>query len=214
METIWKAGKSVGCELCGEYRSLAFTHVPVEGELVGRIMHVSWQPGKSITLDKLRYLRIPHWTDVNGDVTLGEMICNAAVAEDLIDVFKILFEHHYPIGKMRLVDEYGGDDDASMRDNNSSCFNHRSVQWSGNVLSKHAQGLAVDINPLYNPLVRVRDGLMRVSPAEGLKYADRSVPSLYRIRSGDLVCRTFASHGFRWGGDWSSSKDYQHFEKY
>jgi hypothetical protein len=26
-----------------------------------------------------------------------------------------------------------------------------------------------------------------------------------------MVVRTFAAAGWRWGGDWSGSRDYQHF---
>lgn len=211
--TIWKAGTYIGCELLGDYLDMAFSATEIDELTRGRIEGVSWHPGESIPLEELRYLRIPHWPDIHGDIMLGEMICHASVADDMLEIFKLLFEHHYPIQKMLLVDEYGGDDEASMRDNNSSCYNHRSVPWSRQKLSKHALGLAVDINPLYNPLVRFRGGLIHVSPAEGLPYADRSKTFMYKIAPGDLICRTFASYGFRWGGGWASSKDYQHFEK-
>jgi hypothetical protein len=32
------------------------------------------------------------------------------------------------------------------------------------------------------------------------------------IRHGDRVWRAFTAHGFSWGGDWKSLKDFQHFE--
>ena len=35
----------------------------------------------------------------------------------------------------------------------------------------------------------------------------------YKIKRGDLCYRLFIQHGFRWGGDWKSKKDYQHFER-
>jgi hypothetical protein len=44
-------------------------------------------------------------------------------AAALTDIFKKLYENNYPIEKIRLVDEYDADDEKSMRDNNSSCFN-------------------------------------------------------------------------------------------
>ena len=193
---VWKAGTYIGCELLEPYASLAFTAVPIEGEILDRIKGVSYKPGSSLPLEQLRYLRIPHYPEIHGDIVLGEMICNAAIAEDLLEIFRALFDRHYPIARMRLIDDYGGDDDASMRANN-----------------KHALGLAVDINPFYNPLVRVRGGVVRVFPAESRAFADRSQAFDYKISKGDLCYREFVARGFRWGGSWASSQDYQHFEK-
>jgi hypothetical protein len=35
-----------------------------------------------------------------------------------------------------------------------------------------------------------------------------------RIHSGQLMIDgLFKAHGWTWGGDWASAKDYQHFEK-
>ena len=75
-------------------------------------------------------------------------------------------------------------------------------------------GKAVDINPLYNPYVKRRqDGTYKVSPEKGRKYADRTKTFKYKIDRNDLAYRLFKQHGFRWGGDYRSLKDYQHFEK-
>ena len=80
-------------------------------------------------------------------------------------------------------------------------------------MPKHARGLAIDINPRYNPYVRNRGGKRLVSPDNGVKYADRSKDFPYKIVKGDLCYRLFKKYGFSWGGDWKNSKDYQHFEK-
>ena len=210
---IWKAGTYIGCELLEPYASLAFTAVPVEGEILERISGVSYKPGASLPADQLRYLRIPHYPEIHGDIVLGEMICNVAIAEDLMAIFKALFARHYPIARMRLVDDYGGDDDASMRANNSSCFNDRPKSWSRTEKSKHALGLAVDINPFFNPLVRVRGCVVHVYPAESSAFADRTQVFDYKISKEDLCYKEFIARGFRWGGSWLSSQDYQHFEK-
>ena len=80
-------------------------------------------------------------------------------------------------------------------------------------LSKHAQGIAIDINPLYNPCVtRKKDGTLIVEPSTGKPYINRNAKFPYKIKRGDLCYRLFIQHGFRWGGDWKSKKDYQHFE--
>ena len=161
--------------------------------------------------DDLCYLRVLH-CDVDGNAIVGEMVCNTAIAEDLLEIFKALYQAKYPIEKMRLVDYYGGDDPASMCDNNSSCFNQRKIP-AGGIISKHSYGLAVDINPKYNPYYKVRDGKTKVEPEESTEYLDRSGDFPYMIKKGDLCYRLFKQHGFQWGGDWLGSKDYQHFEK-
>ncbi|MBR1575722.1 MAG: M15 family metallopeptidase [Bacteroidales bacterium] len=210
---IWKAGTYIGCELLEPYALLAFTALPVEGEILDRISCISYKPGESLPPEQLRYLRIPHYPQIHGDIVLGEMVCNVAIAEDLLAIFRALFVRHYPIARMQLVDDFGGDDDASMRANNSSCFNDRPKSWSRTEKSKHALGLAVDINPFYNPMVRVRGGVMKVFPSESMAFADRSQVFDYKISREDICYKEFVARGFRWGGAWRSSQDYQHFEK-
>lgn len=165
-----------------------------------------------VSYDDLAYVHVLY-VDFNGETEPGELICSRTIAEDLTVIFYDLFTAEYQIEKIRLIDTYGGDDVASMADNNTSCFNYRPVAGSEK-LSKHALGLAVDINPLYNPYVRyTTENGQLVSPKEGEAYADRSKEFPYKIDSSDLCCRLFLEHGFTWGGNWNSVKDYQHFQK-
>ncbi|MBP5635150.1 MAG: M15 family metallopeptidase [Bacteroidales bacterium] len=178
-----------------------------------RMDGVSWKPGCPVPREELRYLRVLH-RDASGAAYVGEMVVNQSIAQDVLEIFRALFDAGYPIEKMRLIDDYGGDDAASMAANNSSCFNYRPKAHNTAELSLHASGRAIDINPRYNPYVRVRaDGTRLVEPPEAAPYADRSRPSPYRIERGDLCHRLFLEHGFRWGGGWASGPDYQHFEK-
>ena len=140
------------------------------------------------------------------------MVCHKSIAQDLVEIFQKLYEAHYPIEHMRLIDDYDADDEASMSDNNSSCFCFRTVDGT-TTLSNHARGLAVDINTLYNPYVRNRNGRLLISPDGAKPYVDRSKDFKYKIVEGDLCHRLFLEHGFRWGGSWRTMKDYQHFEK-
>ena len=160
-----------------------------------------------IQLSDLRYLKLLYY-DFNGRVRKGEMICNKAIAEDLLYIFKELYKAKYPIASIRLVDDFDGDDLRSMEANNTSCFNYR-PKTSGSSLSAHATGMAVDVNPLQNPYVK---GDI-VEPESAREYADRSVDFPHKITSEDLCCKLFRSRGFQWGGAWHSVKDYQHFEK-
>lgn len=165
----------------------------------------------TIAYSDLCYVHILHY-DFDGEATEGELICNKAIAADLLDIFYELYYNEYQLEKVRLIDEYNGDDTASMEDNNTSCFNYRVVEGTKN-LSKHALGLALDVNPFYNPYVTYENGAMRVSPAAAEEYADRKAEFPYKIDEDDLCYKLFTQHGFTWGGNWNSMKDYQHFQK-
>ena len=177
-----------------------------------RMLGRSYPADCTVAKSELRYLQVLHY-DAEGHVHKGEMVCNRRIADDLLDIFRRLYEAHYPIERMKLIDDYGADDEQSMQANNTSCFCYRAMA-GGKRLSKHAQGLAVDINPLYNPYVKTRkDGTSIVQPKTGKPYTDRSRKFRYKIEKGDLCYRLFMEHGFIWGGSWLSLKDYQHFEK-
>lgn len=192
-----------------------FYYKPLDDEIKELITGTSFPENDEsceITYDDLRYVHVMHY-DFNGEIREGELICNKSIAQDLVEIFYELFLSEYQIEKICLIDCYNGDDDASMEDNNTSCFNYRVVDGTEK-LSKHAYGLAVDINPLYNPCIKFnRDGSILVGPANGESYADREKMFPYKIDENDLCLKLFKEHGFTWGGDWNSLKDYQHFQK-
>ena len=176
-------------------------------EVEARMRGVSYPEGAEIKLDDLRYLKLSY-IDFDGSPQVGEMVCNKAIASDLVDIFRALYEAQYPIRSIRLIDDFDGDDDASMRADNTSCFNYRK-KVGVRELSKHALGLAVDVNPFENPYVRPA----RIRPAEARAFADRTKDFPHKIDKNDLCYKLFRSHGFSWGGTWRSVQDYQHFEK-
>lgn len=196
----------------------AFYYEPLSDNLRRYITGISY-PAQSedasapeITMDELRYVHILHY-DFDGNPAEGELICNEAIAQDLVEIFYELYRNEYQLERVLLIDEYNGDDTASMEDNNTSCFNYRPVEGT-NSLSKHALGLAIDVNPFYNPYITYNnDGSEHVSPEASLVYADRSASFPYKIDENDLCYKLFIQHGFIWGGNWNSSKDYQHFQK-
>ncbi len=163
----------------------------------------------AVVLDTLQVQHV----DFEGKTQQGVLICNRTISRDLRAIFAELYRRRYPIERIRPISEYDNDDERSMRDNNTSCYCYRVVNGSKK-LSKHAQGLAIDINPLYNPCVRrQKDGTLLIQPATGKPYVDRKAKFKYKITTRDLCYRLFLKHGFRWGGSWKSLKDYQHFEK-
>lgn len=188
-----------------------FTSSPIPDEVFSRMSGVSFPADCTISREDLRYLRLSYH-DFNGDTQLGELVCNKKVADDMVEIFRELYARGYQIDKMKLIDDYGGDDDLSCADDNTSCFNYRTVAGSTN-LSKHAMGVAIDINPFYNPYVTYPGGVERISPPGSEPYADRSADFPHKIGPGDDAYELFKSHGFTWGGNWKTLKDYQHFQK-
>lgn len=189
-----------------------FYYKELPQNVIDRITGVSYTPNDNISLDDLRYC-VVLYNNFEGETKSGELICNKAIADDFMEIFHELYISGYQIESIKLVDEFGGDDTASMLSNNTSCFNYRVVDNTTR-LSNHAYGLAIDINPFYNPYITYgKDGTMKISPEGSEAYADRSASFPYKIDENDLAYRLFKEHGFKWGGDWNSVKDYQHFEK-
>ena len=182
----------------------------LDEKIFARIEGKSYKKNCPLPLSELRYLHVLH-RNLSGETLEGELICNVRIAEPLTEIFKKLYAENYPIEKIRLIDEYGADDELSMRDNNSSCFNFRYVSYT-NRISLHGYGMAVDINPLYNPYIKEVDGKKIIAPDNSADYEDRTKNFPYKITEDDLCCKLFAAHGFLWGGrDLPEEKDYQHF---
>ena len=211
-----------------------FYYQPLSEDIIARITGISYpiheelaadaavpainimadQDTPAVSYDDLRYVRVLY-IDFDHKEQEGELICNKAIAQDMVEIFYELYLNEYQLERICLIDDYNGDDTLSMADNNTSCFNYRVVDGTDS-LSKHAYGLAIDINPFYNPYVvfgRNPDGSNYISPPGSETYADRSKDFPYKIDENDLCYKLFKAHGFTWGGDWNSCKDYQHFQK-
>ena len=180
----------------------------ITDDIFSRINGRSYNKDAPVGREQLRYVHILH-IGVDGFAHEGELIVNEVIARDVLDIFYELYQIGYVLESVVLIDEYGADDNASMAVNNTSGFNARKVAGT-EVWSNHAYGLAIDINPLYNPYVGESDTVL---PATARQYTDRSREFDMKLEAGDECCRIFAEHGFTWGGDWENLKDYMHFEK-
>ena len=208
---IWGTFIDISAQSLSVEDSLKFCQEEISDEVFCRMMGKSYKEECTTPREELRYLRVLHYNKV-GEELQGELVCHKDIADDLLAIFRELYQAKYPIERMVLIDEYDADDEASMRANNTSAFNFRKASGM-RTLSKHSTGMAIDINPLYNPLVKHREGRTRVYPSNATPYIDRTQDFPYKIVKGDLCYRLFKKYGFSWGGDWKSSKDYQHFEK-
>lgn len=194
-----------------------FYYQPLDDTIIERITGCSYpvlNEGEVIEIayEDLSYV-VVQYVGFDFETHEGEIICNNSISEDLVEIFYELYRNEYQIESISLIEEYDGDDYASCEANNTSCFNYRQVVGSSS-LSKHALGLAIDINPLYNPYITYNgDGSANVYPESAADYADRSKEFPYKIDENDLCYKLFTEHGFTWGGHWNSVKDYQHFQK-
>jgi poly-gamma-glutamate synthesis protein (capsule biosynthesis protein) len=173
----------------------------------------SWRKGCPVGLNDLRYLRIGY-LDFNGQNKEGELIVHKDVSIEVTEIFEALYEMDYPIKKMRLVSDYRGNDWQSIEADNTSAFNCRNATGSKK-WSKHSYGKAIDINPIENPYIS-RSG--RISHKESLQYKKRvhkkaTSADKALLLKNDKATKIFEKYGWKWGGDWSGVKDYQHFSK-
>lgn len=178
----------------------------ITGAIRKRITGSSWRRGCPVPRSKLRLIRATHW-DFEREVEWGALIVHRNHKRRIVRALRELFEERFPIRKMNLIDKYGADDRRSMSADNTSAFNCRFVAGTSR-WSMHAYGKAIDVNPIENPYV-TSSGY--VSPPEGEPYADRSRDARGMIHHGDEAWDAFRDAGWKWGGDWSGTRDYQHF---
>lgn len=176
----------------------------IQRDMEGR----SWKPDpRCPPFAALRLLHLGYH-DFAGERCEGELVVAADVVEPVIEAFRRIYVARFPIARMLRVDSYDADDERSMAANNCSAFNFRVVAGT-DVLSNHATGHAIDINPVQNPYIVGE----RIDPPAAAAYLDRGVvrPGMI-VRPGPVV-EAFEAIGWEWGGDWTSRKDYHHFAR-
>ena len=171
----------------------------------------SYKKGCPVPLKDLRYLHLKY-VNFQGKDAIGEMIVHKDVSREVVEIFNALYEIDYPIYKMKLVSDYKGSDWQSIEADNTSAFNCRNATGSKK-WSKHSYGKAIDLNSIENPYI-ARSGY--ISHKASLKYKKRvhknstSADKAVLLRN-DKATKIFKKYGWKWGGDWSGVKDYQHF---
>ncbi len=172
-------------------------------------------PGAPVGCERLRLVKFSYVDFAGIRHDDGEIVVMDAVADRVLRIFETLRARKFPIAKARLMDAYGGDDEASMAADNTSSFNHREIAGGGKI-SLHAYGLAIDLNPVENPYVTRNGATFTFDPAAGADYFNRQVrrPGKPERRgTAEMVVDIFAENGFLvWGGNWDSPIDYQHFD--
>lgn len=208
MKTL-KAGEDLYRELPDDIIDACFSVEPISDEVYARMNGATYLSNDKVPISDLSYIRILHYTP-DGQRRIGELIVNKLLADEMKEIMRALYDAKYPIERMVLADNYGGDDTLAQADNNSYAFNFRGSAGKETVT---AQGLgrSIVINPVYNPYVE--EGGANISPKKGLAYANREETGSMMIDENDLCYQVFTAHGYSWGGNWGATKNYMYFEK-
>jgi len=169
-----------------------------------------WHSHCPVAINRLSLIEV-QYLDFNSNIQMGSLVVFDVLAEYIVQIFHELFMIKFPIANINLINEYDGDDHKSMSDNNTSAFNCRYIE-NTNKFSMHSYGMAIDINPVQNPILsKDESGVTNIFPDKGREYVDRSI-----LKNGMIteeVVNIFKKHHFSiWGGEWDNPKDWHHFQ--
>lgn len=155
-------------------------------------------------LEQLQMVNVKYYS-TDGKLHQGQLLTNKKIAHDLIKLFEFILQSHFPIAHAIPIVKFNWNDNFSMQSNNTYSFCYRNTSYS-----KHAYGLAIDINPFFNP-VRWKKGYeYRINKPIGAIY-NPSVPGTFHL--SHPVVLNFKKYGFRWGHSFTRNYDDHHFEK-
>lgn len=153
-------------------------------------------------VDQLELFEV-FYLSTDGKIHRGQILSNKKIAGDIRTVFRFMLEQGFVIEKAIPIVRYDWNDSLSMDDNNSYSFCYRDITYS-----RHATGMAIDINPRFNPLRWETED--RPNQPEGAVLDTTVNGTLY---PGHPVVDEFRRLGFRWGHSFTKFYDDHHFEK-
>ncbi len=154
-------------------------------------------------LNQLVLINVEYYSTDN-KIHQGQILTNKKISSDLSEVFSFILKEHFTIVKVIPIVKYNWNDNLSMEDNNTYSFCFRNISYS-----KHAVGMAIDINPYFNPM-RWKDSLtIRLNKPVGATYNPEN-PGTFKNTSS--VVLEFKKRGFRWGHTFKRKFDDHHFE--
>lgn len=167
----------------------------------------TWRPGCPVGRDGLRRLEIDY-VDFEGSVKRGVLVAHRDSIDDLAGILGELYLQAFPIELMIPLENFGGDVDKSLAANNTAAFNCRKPGQINAPVKKspHANGRAIDINPVQNPW---RDPRCVCWNPVGDKTTRTKVGAGV-IRKGTLPVQLFESRGWIWQN--IDVADYMHFD--
>ncbi|MFE9029035.1 M15 family metallopeptidase [Streptomyces iakyrus] len=156
--------------------------------------------------NQLRRVEVNHHS-FDGKIHRGVLVVNADTAASVVRVFTELFDAGFPVRRMKPLEEYGGDNTASLAADNTAAFNCRRANQINAPAkeSPHANGRAIDINPLENPWQDLRCKCWKPSAEHSARTEGQG-----KVLKGGLVWRTFLDEGWVWQN--IDVPDYMHFD--
>jgi len=182
------------------------TRIP-DGQWKRIVQTGTWRPGCPVGRRDLRRLEIDFVT-FDGTVERGVLVAHRDSIRDLADILGVMYQQGFPMERMTPVERFGGDVNRSLAANNTSAFNCRKPgQINAPVKeSPHANGRAIDINPVQNPWRDPRCACWNPAGGKGT----RSLEGPGVIRKGSPVVALFEERGWVWQN--IDVADYMHFD--
>lgn len=143
------------------------------------------------------------YLSTDGKIHRGQVLTNKKIETHIRHMFNFMLENNFVVEKVIPIVKYDWSDSLSMDDNNSSSFCYRNASYS-----KHATGMAIDINPRFNPLRWKKSD--KPNQPEGA-VLDTTVNGT--LHPEHIVVKEFRRLGFRWGHTFSKYYDDHHFER-
>lgn len=171
------------------------------------IARSSWVTGCPVAAEDLAWVRLTFW-GFDAQRHTGELLVHRAVAQDIVDVFRVLYRQRFPQEQVGIVRAYDPDAPSTGDGNGTGSFVCR-PSTGASYFSQHAYGLAIDVNSFQNPYAKGAVVLPELASA----YLARDRVRAGMITADGPVVDAFAAIGWEWGGAWRQSKDYMHFSQ-
>jgi hypothetical protein len=183
-------------------------------------------PGRPVApqaiLDSLVLLNVQYIDWQGGVQKEGQIVVADKIADTMGAFFRKAIDIHFPMGPVAPANDttfrgvdlenspiqgLNNDDEVMMYNNISSGFNFRKIAGS-QTLSRHSEGLAVDINPRLNRYSRYQktaNGIVLASEAPANFIDDPNRPGTFY--AGHPLVQFMLRRDMVWGGLWTAEKD-------
>lgn len=154
-------------------------------------------------IQQLKLITVQYYS-TDKKVHQGQVLTNIKIAGKIDSIFRFMLDEKFPIAHAIPIVKYNWNDDLSMQANNTYSFCYRDQSFS-----KHARGMAIDINPYFNPVRWKKGHEDRINKPLGAHY-DPSIPGTFYSLHPVVV--EFKRLGFHWGHDFKAKNDDHHFD--
>ena len=154
----------------------------------------------NLSLYEVKYI------STDGKLHQGQVLSNKEIEQDVKEMFEIMLREKFVVEKVIPIVKYDWDDNKSMEDNNTYSFCYRDMNYSF-----HANGLAIDINPYFNPQRWKGEwrNVRKDKPVGAVFDTTRNGTFI----EGSVIVNEWKARGFHWGHYMERKADDHHFQK-